>query len=111
MIPKATENLVRLHNDFLSQLGNLIFYTKPCIFQEYLSPQSWFAAEPDGYRYRMNDIWYMYVYGLFSSSNLADIKCKNIALHFSENVFHLAHGVQLSDSLVNVLATVDDKAE
>ena len=33
---------------FSSQLGNLTFFTKPCIFQEYLSPQSWFAAEPDG---------------------------------------------------------------
>ena len=26
-------------------------------------------------------------------------------------MFHLAHGVQLSDSLINVLATVDDQAE
>ena len=26
-------------------------------------------------------------------------------------MFHLAHGVQLSDSLVDILATVDDQAE
>ena len=30
---------------------------------------------------------------------------------FSLKISHLAHCVQLSDSLVNVLATVDDQAE